>query len=193
MSENRYRTIVADPPWTQKGGPTQGREGWLDSGGPTRDLPYPTMTVEEIAALPVRELRDPGGCHLYLWTTNRYLRDAFDVVLAWGFRPSTTLVWCKAPMGGGLGGAFGISTEYVIFARAGRLRHLGRVTGTWFQWKRPYRSDGKPDHSAKPGAFFDVVESVSPGPYLEMFARRQRLGWDSWGNEALAHVSLATA
>jgi len=186
----KYRTIVADPPWNQKGGPARGREGWLDSNGPSRDLPYPTMSVEEIAALPVRDLREEVGCHLYLWATNRYLRDAFDVALAWGFRPSTILVWAKAPMGGGLGGAFGISTEFIIFARAGRLGHTGRVTGTWFQWKRPYRSDGKPDHSAKPGAFYDVVESVSPGPYLELFARRQRLGWDTWGNEALEHVAL---
>lgn len=186
-----YRTIVADPPWNQKGGPAQGREGWLDSNGPSRDLPYPTMTVREIAALPVFALAHRDA-HLYLWTTNRYVRDAYEVAEAWDFAPSTLLVWAKNPMGGGLGGTFGISTEFCLFARRGRAKAKSRVKGTWFQWKRPYRPDGKPDHSAKPGAFFDLVESVSSGPYLEMFARRQRLGWDSWGDEALNHVELVT-
>ncbi len=95
-----YRTIVADPPWPQKGGGSlKGREGFLDAGGPSLALPYHTMTVEEIAALEV-----PAGpdAHLYLWTTSGFLRDAFRVVEAWGFRYSTTLVWAKAPIGHGL-------------------------------------------------------------------------------------------
>jgi N6-adenosine-specific RNA methylase IME4 len=164
-------------------------EGFTGGDGKTRDLDYPTMSVEEIAALPVRELADESGAHLYLWTTNRYVRDAYDVALAWGFRPSTLIVWAKNVMGGGLGGSWGISTEFVLLARRGPLGYTGHVKGTWFNWKRPYKN-GKPDHSAKPPAFFDLVESVSPGPYLEMFARRQRLGWDTWGNECFEHVEM---
>ena len=103
---------------------------------------------------------------------------------AWGFKPSTLIVWAKTPFGGGLGGAWGISTEYVLFARRGSLASTGRVTGTWFNWKRPYKG-GFPNHSGKPPAFLDHVEQVSPGPYLGMFARSDRLGWDTWGFDSL--------
>jgi hypothetical protein len=93
-------------------------------------------------------------------------------------------------MGGGLGGAYGISTEFFLYARRGRLAPLSRVRGTWFSWKRPYDSRGKPMHSAKPHEFYDLVTTVSPGPRLEMFARRAREGWDSWGDQAVDPVTL---
>ena len=187
-----YRTIVADPPWEVEAGrelPGLGRGFALtteERSAAARKLPYPTLSVPEICALPVRDLADRDA-HLYLWTINRYIEDAYSVARAWGFKPSTMLVWAKSTLGGGMGGAFGLSTEYVLFARRGSLRAHGRVAGNWWQWKRPYRL-GR--HSAKPDAFLDVVEQVSPGPYLELFARRNRLGWDSWGNEALEHVEL---
>ena len=76
-------------------------------------------------------------------------------------------------------------TEFILTARRGSLRHLERVDSTWFRWPRMDRA-----HSRKPDAFLDLVERVSPAPRLEMFARRQRLGWDTWGNEALEHVEL---
>lgn len=98
----------------------------------------------------------------------------FDVAKAWGFRYSQTLTWCKVPMGRGLGGAFVNTTEFVLFCRRGRLAHQERVDTTWWQWKRA-------GHSVKPQGFMDVVEQVSPGPYVELFARAPRLGWDAWG------------
>ena len=153
-------------------------------------MPYPVMTLAEISAMPVCELAHPDGCHLYLWTTNKFLPDAFTVISEWGFFYSTTLVWAKNTMGGGLGGAYGISTEYVLFARRGSLPASDRVKGTWFNWKRPYNSAGKPMHSAKPGEFYSMIEQVSPGPYLELFARRVRSQWDSWGDQALHPVEL---
>jgi N6-adenosine-specific RNA methylase IME4 len=184
----KYRTICADPPWDVKAGPGAGAyvvengvQIWQQVTTPSRDLPYPTMTVDAIAALQVPAEDD---AHLYLWTINRYVEDAYRVARAWGFKPSTLLVWAKNPMGGGLGGAWGITTEYVLFARRGSLQATGRVTGTWFNWPRPYDYRGKPQHSAKPEHFYDLVEQVSPGPYLEMFARRHRMGWDVWGNES---------
>lgn len=184
-----YRTIVADPPWDVKAGPGHnGAEGWENNTSTaTRALPYPTMSVGEIAAL---EIPAEANAHLYLWTINAYVEDAYGIARAWGFKPSTLIVWAKNPMGGGLGGAFGITTEYVLFARRGSLAHTGRVTGTWFNWKRAYDARGKPKHSTKPPQFLDLVESVSPGPYLEMFARSNRLGWDAFGNEALQHVAI---
>lgn len=186
-----YRTIAVDPPWPQKGGGTlRGREGWHDSHGASRPMPYGLMPVDEIAAMPVRELAHPDGAHLYLWTTNGFLDQAYDVARAWGFKPSTLLVWAKAPMGGGLGGAYGISTEFCLYARRGSLPPLSRVRGTWFTWKRPYDERGKPMHSAKPPEFYDMIEKVSPGGRVELFARRARPGWDVWGNQAPGAVDL---
>jgi N6-adenosine-specific RNA methylase IME4 len=189
-----YRTIVVDPPWPQKGGGTlRGREGWHDAQGASLPMKYRTMSIEQIKALRIDQLarRSPDGTHLYLWTTNRFLPAAFDVLDSWGFSYSTTLVWAKTPMGGGLGGAYGISTEYILFARSGRLPTLRRVKGTWFNWKRPYDERGKPMHSAKPSEFYSMIEEVSPGPRLEVFARRAREHWDVWGDQAPGAVDLS--
>jgi N6-adenosine-specific RNA methylase IME4 len=167
-----YATIVADPPWAYD-------EGWPkfgDRAGIPHDrtpLPYSAMGLEAIAALPVQNLA-ARDAHLYLWTTNRYVPDAFDIVKAWGFRYAQILVWCKPPMGVGPGGAFSITTEFLLFARRGRLKAKSRVDRTWWVASREA-------HSAKPPAFLDLVEQVSPGPYVELFARAPRLGWDSWG------------
>jgi N6-adenosine-specific RNA methylase IME4 len=148
------------------------------------NLAYPTMTVAQIAALPVAELAAPNA-HLYLWATNRYLEDAFKVARAWGFSPSITLVWCKKPLGKGVGlPAYPIFTEFVLFCRRGTLPAVERAPKNWFEWKR-----SKP--SQKPEAFQDMVEQVSPGPYLELFARRPRLGWSVWGNEVESTIALA--
>jgi N6-adenosine-specific RNA methylase IME4 len=185
----RFATVVADPPWNVKAGRALGAyvlDGDRQLFGPTsagsRPLSYPSMTVEQIAALPVASVT-ADNAHLYLWTINRYVDEAFDVARAWGFKYSTLLTWAKNPMGGGLGGCYGISTEFVLFCRRGSLAAKVDIRTTWFNWKRPYNERGKPKHSAKPAAFFDMVEQVSPGPYLEMFARENRPGWSAWGNE----------
>jgi N6-adenosine-specific RNA methylase IME4 len=177
-----YRTIVADPPWPQpKRGPRGGGTKAWSPGTPSL-LPYDTMTV--------REIRDLGSkfpisqnAHLYLWVTNAHIETAYTIARAWGFRPSVLVTWCKTPRGIGLGGTFTQTTEHVLFARRGLLAATKRIDRTWFQWPRGA-------HSVKPEAFIDLVEQVSPGPYLELFARRQRLGWDTWGDEALEHVSM---
>ena len=110
-----YRTIVADPPWEVEAGrelPGLGRGFALtteERSAAARKLPYPTLSVPEICALPVRDLADRDA-HLYLWTINRYIEDAYSVARAWGFKPSTMLVWAKSTLGGGMGGAFGLST-----------------------------------------------------------------------------------
>lgn len=195
----RYRTIVADPAWNVKAGSASGNYTVVDGvqvwdptrSTKTRDLAYPTMTVDEICALPVCDLAEDDA-HLYLWTTNGYLPQAFAVIESWGFTYSTTIVWAKTPFGGGgLGGAWRITTEYLLFARRGSLKAQGQIIGTWFHEKRPYEG-GYPKHSSKPDSFLDRIEQISPGPYLEMFARKNRLGWDTWGNEALGHVEIAT-
>ncbi len=190
----RYRTIVADPPWHYSrfgkfAGGYAGKRRPGDTSTGSTPLPYDSMTIAQIAALPVRDLAEDAA-HLYLWTTNRYLPDAYNVARAWGFFPSTVLVWTKAPRGVGLGGAFTVSTEFILFCRRGRLKPLARIDSTWFAWKRPYERSIV--HSKKPEGMLDIVEQVSPGPYLELFARRQRFGWDTWGDEALQHVEMNT-
>lgn len=78
---------------------------------------------------------------------------------------------------------FTSSVEFVLACRRGSLKYTGNAGRQWWEWPRGA-------HSAKPEAFLDIVEAVSPGPYLELFARRQRLGWDTWGNEALDHAGI---
>jgi N6-adenosine-specific RNA methylase IME4 len=185
----RYRTIVADPPWRQKAGPqfpktAKSGRNYERTSTTSRFLEYPTLNVDEISGLPVRDLAERDA-HLYLWVTNRYIEAGYTIARAWGFTPVVLLTWAKAPRGIGLGGTFCQSTEHVLFARRGSLAAKTRVDSTWWSWTRQDAA-----HSKKPEAFLDLVESVSPGPYLEMFARRNRLGWDTWGNESLEHVEM---
>ena len=183
----RYRTIVADPPWTYD----EGWPGWGMSSEERRALPYSSMTLDEIKALQVAQLAEPEG-YLFLWTTNRYLEAAFAVVRAWTFVPRQVVTWCKEPMGEGPGGMFATTTEFVIIAqRIGPRSHARgqrtngqRIPTSWFQWPRGA-------HSQKPEHFYDLVEQVSLPPYLELFARHHhRLGWDVWGNEVISTVEV---
>ena len=175
---NKFRTIVADPPWRTTTGPKG--FGYSDSGHVM--LKYQVMTIDEIKAIPVSKLAEDAA-HIYVWTTNINVRKCYEVVESWGFKPSVLLTWAKNPIGIGLGDAFGITTEHVVFGHRGGLRPLKRVPSTWWNWKR-----GR--HSEKPEAFQDIVESVSPGPYLELFARRKRLGWCVWGNEVDSDIVM---
>ena len=203
----RYRTIVADPPWPM---PKTGRRSltstdgtryelpngkkvdgawWGKTTGKSVELPYETMTLEAIASLPVGDFAAPAA-HLYVWTTNRFLEETFGILRAWGFKAKPViLTWGKTPMGLGFGGAYSSTSEFCLFSRRGGLKHLSREDSTWWAWRRPFEN-GHHVHSAKPEAFLDMVERVSPGPRLEMFSRRARLGWDVWGDEALGHVDL---
>lgn len=177
-----YGTVVADPPWRYATtmavtGNAPGRVRQHGRSGAAME--YPTMSIEEIAALPVRDWCYPAGAHLYLWTTNTHVEFAWDIARAWGFTPKHLLTWCKRPKGMIGFGAFSQSTEFVLFASSARRAiHVGRHPTTWFEWPRTIK------HSAKPEGLQDIVERVSPGPYLELFARRARPGWDAWGNDA---------
>ncbi len=169
-----FGTIVADPPWpVKRGSQYRWREG--RASGDRMQLDYPTMTIDEIAAMPVSSIA-AADAHLFLWTTQTYLRDAFRVIEAWGFKRSCVLVWCKAPHGWGPGGAFQSTIEFVIYARRGKPRHERQLRSQWYEWPRSR-------HSAKPEAFLDMIEGNFSGPFVELFARRERPGWAVWGNE----------
>jgi N6-adenosine-specific RNA methylase IME4 len=185
----RYRTIVADPPWHYDGFARSRGGRWADgtSAMDTAVLPYGSMTIWEIAALPVLGMADKD-CRLFLWTTNRYLRDAFMVVEAWGFRYAQTLVWHKTgnptPFGGSVAP---IHAEFLLVGSRGRPACQHRLKSSVLS------IDTNPavlTHSQKPEAFIDFIEHVSPGPYVELFARRARFGWDYWGDESLGTAEM---
>jgi len=158
-----FATIVADPPWPYSNQATRG----------AAEDHYQTMTLEELAALPLTERAAPDA-HLYLWVTNAFLPDAFEIVKSWGFEYKTLLTWVKPQMG--MGNYFRNVTEHVLFCVRGRLRTLSKDTINVINARRT-------QHSEKPEAFYQLVEKSSPGPYLELFARRERDGWQVWGDE----------
>ena len=165
----KFASIVIDPPWDW------GDEGDVDQLGRARPT-YGTMPLEEIKHLPVGDLAD-DDCHLYLWITNRSLPKGFELLDAWGFRYITCLTWCKPSFG--MGNYFRGSTEQVLFGVRGSQPLKRKDVGTWFESPR-----GPKGHSSKPESFFELVESCSPGPHLEMFSRSSRAGWTAWGAEA---------
>ncbi len=172
-----YSTIVADPPWEPTLGATW-QTRFTDKARPQAQ--YDVMALDAIKSLPVGDLYATKA-HLWIWVINQHVDWGYEVARAWGFEPWNMITWRKPGLGVG---RFQSNTEHALVCRAGS-RHgnpFGRTGGTAFDWPR-----GR--HSAKPTEFLDLVERVSPGPYVELFARAPRLGWDSWGHELTAAVS----
>ena len=138
-------------------------------------LPYRTLTIQELAALPIPDLLAPAA-HVWLWTTNAMIPHAYALISAWGLHPLAPVTWIKPS---GFGAWFAHTTEHMIMAYASRcIFPLARYRPTHFYATRPRR------HSRKPAAAYDLIESISPGPRLELFARPPyRPGWAVWGNE----------
>lgn len=180
-----YGTIVADPPWEYRDGGPLGADqpgGFVDG---RREAPYPMMSVAEISALPVSALAAPDAA-LWLWTTSRYLPDAFSVMASWGFSYRQTLVWGKNnPMP--VGSIAPSAAEFLLYGRCGKPKMRRAWPSSCLVLPRP---SGR-RHSTKPEAFLDYIEASSPGPYVELFARRNRMGWDTWGNECLPLAEMA--
>ena len=170
-----YSTIVADPPWRyQKDLANGAKPGAAEAH-------YSTMGMREMAEMPVSDLASDDA-HLYLWVTvPRLYGDRgdrsftpVDLMEAWGFEFKTMLTWVKSGSPG-MGWYFRGSTEHVLFGVRGRLPIPAAVR------ERNVLTASRKGHSGKPPGFIDLVERVSPGPYLEMFCRQPRFGWDSWG------------
>jgi N6-adenosine-specific RNA methylase IME4 len=171
----RFATIVVDPPWDFAD------EGDVDPLGRSRPT-YAQMSLDEITQLPIESLADID-CHLYLWITNRSLPKGFGLLDAWGFRYITCLTWCKPSFG--IGNYFRGSTEQILFAVKGQQPLRRKDAGTWFTAPR-----GPDGHSSKPDEFYALVESCSPGPYIDIFNRRPREDWAVWGAEAMTDAAV---
>lgn len=175
--EGGFKTVLADPPWrfanrTGKVAPEHRR---LDR--------YGTMALDEIKALPVGDVTAKDA-HLYLWVPNALLLEGIEVLQAWGFRYVSNVIWAKrrkdgGPDGRGVGFYFRNVTEPILFGVKGSMRTLAPARSTVNMLETRKR-----EHSRKPDEQYDLIESCSPGPYLEMFARYARPGWSSWGNES---------
>jgi N6-adenosine-specific RNA methylase IME4 len=165
------RTIVADPPWRPTlHANTRGRFEGPYRAGPQRY--YETMTVQAICEMAPSAA---PKAHLWLWVINPHVDWGYTVARAWGFEPQQMITWFKPTLGTG---QFQCNTESVLVCRKGGPagNAFGKTRGTGFRWPRRR-------HSEKPSEFFSLVERVSPGPYLEMFARTRRPGWDAMGDQ----------
>jgi len=181
-----FKTIVADPPWPYdnvkgpQSAPDHRPNSWnTDTGAVSSALRYGSMSMTELKALPVKEFTEKPA-HLYLWTTNSFMVEAHELARAWGFVPKTIITWTKLKPDGSpsmkTGYYYRGATEHCLFGVRGTLRLSGPARPTAFLSPRL-------PHSVKPGWFYDLVEEQSPGPYLELFARRARDGWSHWGDQ----------
>ena len=164
-----FATILVDPPWPLQGG----------------EKHYRTMSLARITALPVGALA-ARDAHLWLWTTNALLRTAYEVAAAWGFTVRSPLTWVKFRLG--LGGRYQLrnATEQLLFCTRGRAPLGSRSQPTWFN--APVQ-----EHSRKPAEQFAIIERVSPGPYLELFARRRpesNQPWAVWGDQVDSDIRI---
>lgn len=185
----RYRTIVADPPWpfVWNGGPGGRRANKTELG-------YETMSYAEIADVLPRGATDPDAT-LFLWTTQDalHLGEAVKVAFDWGFPDRIgEFIWRKPNFGAGAYPRIGHETCLIYRRGKGSLRPDARRDVHSVQtWSQRYDTNGGKTHSAKPDAFYDHVEQGYEGPYLELFARRARFGWDYWGDQSLGTAEMA--
>ena len=179
LPDGMYRCIVADPPWPIHKLERELSEAYADQGA---YLDYPTMTVDDIAALRVQDIAYEDGCHLYLWVTQKYLPAGLAILDAWGFKYECVLTWVKPS--GFTPYSWMYNTEHVLFGKRGNLP-LSQM-GQKLAFSAP-----RGRHSEKPSIFYDIVKQASPGPRLEMFARSERDGFDVWGNEVIANEVVA--
>src|SRR3989338_3277829 len=171
----KYQIIYADPPWAIR---------WQGSGSiGTKPLAYPTMTMMELASLPVKDIAEDLS-KLFMWTTNGFLPEALGLLKFWGFQYDKLWTWCKPT---GAGGHTRNATEHLIEASRGALPSIGRhakARNNWFL-------AGTQGHSVKPQEAIDLIEYCYPNySKIELFARKPREGWDVWGNEVESDITL---
>jgi N6-adenosine-specific RNA methylase IME4 len=177
-SGQKFKTILADPPWRfqNKTGKVAPEHRRLNR--------YGTMELPAIKNLPVAQIA-ADTAHLYLWVPNALLPHGLEVMAAWGFQYKSNLIWHKVRKDGGSDGRgvgfyFRNVTEIVLFGVRGKNAR------TLAPGRRQVNllATRKREHSRKPDEQYAIIESCSPGPYLELFARGARPKWTVWGNQA---------
>jgi N6-adenosine-specific RNA methylase IME4 len=175
LPEGKYHCLVVDPPW-----PVQ-RIDRDERPNQTASWDYATMTIDEIKSFDISPVANPDGCHLYLWTTHKFLPDAFDIMTEWGFKYQCLLTWIKnvgiTPF------TWMYSTELVLFGRIGNLPLL--KNGLRIDFSGKVR-----EHSRKPDEFYNLVRQATPEPRLDMFSREERYGFETWGAESNCFVEV---
>jgi|TARA_B100000073_G_scaffold235843_1_gene197295 N6-adenosine-specific RNA methylase IME4 len=167
----KYKTIYADPAWSEVGG------GKIKRGA---DRHYPVMKTKDIIKMKdmINKVSEDNS-HLYLWVTNTFLKDGLKVMEEWGYRYITTITWAKDRFG--LGQYFRGQTEHCLFGVKGKIPY--KILNGKRQQGTTLITAKRAKHSKKPDQMYEYIEKVSYGNYLELFARNAREGWDSWGNE----------
>jgi len=165
LDGHKFSTVLADPPWRYDNRASRG----------AAENHYSTMSVEEICSQPVSQLVTDRA-HLHLWTTNAFLEPAFTVMRAWGFEFKSCLVWVKPQIG--MGNYWRLSHEFLLFGNRGRLNFGRHDVPSWVLAPRTR-------HSRKPFKFRQLIEQVSPGPYLELYGREEQpnTNWTIYGNQ----------
>lgn len=167
VAEGQYNTIIIDPSW-----PIEKIERY-EAPHQEPDLDYKTMSLEAI-----KNLKMPASenCHLFLWTTQKYLPISFEILKGWGFKYIFTMVWCKT---GGFQ-PFNLpqyNCEFAVYGRIGSPEFIETKSFfTCFHGKRR-------EHSRKPKEFYDLICRVCPEPRIDIFSREKKDGFDSWGDE----------
>ena len=159
----RFGCVYADPPWPYANEAARG----------AARKHYPSMELEDIIDLPVAQLAAKAS-HLHLWATSSFLLEAREVLEAWGFTYKSSFVWVKPGLG--TGNYWRVSHELLLLGVRGSCPFRDRSQISWLEQPREL-------HSAKPSRVRSLIEDVSPGPYLELFARTTTRGWTSWGQE----------
>ena len=178
IGKKKFSTIVADPPWQ-----FQNRTGKV-APEHKRLSRYQTLSLQEIKDIPV-QLAVEETAHLYLWVPNALLAEGLEVMKAWGFNYKTNIIWYKirkdgGPDGRGVGFYFRNVTEILLFGTRGtKARTLKRGRS-----QPNIISTRKREHSRKPDEQYEIFESCSWAPYLEMFSRGKKEGWTCWGNQS---------
>lgn len=161
-NSKKFKTILADPPWSINQG-----------GGYGAIKHYGLMPLNQIKAMPVADLCEENA-HLYLWIPNGLLQEGLDVIKAWGFTFRSPIYWIKPRLG--LGNYIRNASETLLFATRGKAPVKFHAQPNWLFAPQQ-------EHSHKPEEQFAIIERLSDGPYLELFARRRQPGWNAWGNE----------
>ena len=178
-----YQIIYCDPPWDYKGQTQHTGRGGTKSGGAISH--YPTMTVSEMKKLNVKDIADPEGCLMFMWTSSPHLDQAIDLMKAWGFDYATIgFIWDKQRLNPGY-----YTLSQCEICIIGKLNRIPKPRGA--RNIQQLVSIKRTRHSQKPGEVRERIVQMFPKQNkLEMFARRKAKGWDSWGNEVKSQIKI---